>query len=365
MDAPSFKSAPEIERAEIEASLPIDLIEVEVGYELVPLVDSDRDGSLLSRIAGLRKQIAQDLGLIVPPVHMRDNLRLRPGEYRVLLSGNVIGKGELRVGRLMAINPGNANLDVPGEDVLEPAFSLNARWISPADRQRAELSGFTVVDPATVAATQLGELFSTYAHELLGRREVQDLLDLHGRTLGKVIEELIPTQLSFLNLVKVLRNLLQERISIRDFRSILEALADHAGDTKDTDQLTEFVRQRLAKQLTAKHRSVDGNVHALVLTPTVEGIFRRMQGIHGRDTIDPQELDQLTQAFEDAAKGVQNQSELPVILTSADIRRTVATFGQRYLPQLTILSFREIDSKADVRTIGVIGKSKPELRHAV
>jgi flagellar biosynthesis protein FlhA len=352
---------PESERADIEQSLPLDLLEVEVGYELVPLVDTDRDGALMNRVAGLRKQLAQDLGIMLPPVHMRDNLRLRPGEYRVLLSGQVIGKGELRVGRLLAINPGNAVLNIPGEDVLEPAFGLNARWIETHERQRAEMNELTVVDPATVAATHLGELFTAHAHELVGRREVQELLELHGKRLGKVIEELIPTQLSLTNLVKVLRNLLRERISIRDFRSILEALADHAGEIKDVDLLTEQVRQRLAKQLTAKVRGADNCVSGLVLAPNVESTFRRMQG--GNGVVDPGELQHLATAFEEAARSVRGQSDVPILLTSADIRRTVATFSQRYLPQLTVLSFRELDSKANVKTVGVIGKT--ELRHAV
>ncbi len=354
---------PESDRAELEASLPLDLLEVEVGYELVPLVDVARDGALMTRVAGLRKQLIQDLGILLPPVHMRDNLRLRPGEYRVLLSGQVIGKGELRVGKLLAMNPGNAVIGIPGEDVQEPAFGLQARWIDSHERQRAEMNRLTVVDPPTVAATHLGELFAAHAYELLGRREVQELLDLHGKQLGKVIEELLPTQLSLANLVKVLRNLLRERISIRDFRSILEALADHAGDTKEVDALTELVRQRLAKQLTAKYRAADGSLQSLVLAPDVETTFRRM--LRAGQGMDPVELQALTVAFEKAAASLRAGEELPILLTAADIRRTVATFAARYLTQIAVLSFRELDSSANVRTVGVIGTAPAELAHAV
>ena len=354
---------PETERAELEASLRLDLLEVEVGYELVPLVDTSRDGALMTRVAGLRKQIVQDLGILLPPVHMRDNLRLRPGEYRVLLSGQVIGRGELRVGKVLAINPGNAVMAIPGEDVQEPAFGLPARWIDSHERQRAEMNNLTVVDPPTVAATHLGELFAAHAHELLGRREVQELLDLHGKQLSKVIEELLPTQLTLANLVKVLRNLLRERISIRDFRGILEALADHAADVKDVEALTEHVRQRLAKQLTAKHCAADGSLQSLVLAPELEVTFRRMRS--GSQGLDPAELKGLTAAFEATAERLRSQTEQPVLLTAADIRRTVATFAARYLSQLAVLSFRELDSGVNVRTVGVIGQAPAELRHAV
>ncbi len=358
--------SPEIERIEVESVLPIDLLEVEVGLELVPLIDTERGGPLMQRIAGLRKQIAQELGIIIPPVHMRDNLRLRPNEYRMLLSGNVIGRGELRSGKMLAINANPIPPQIQGENVVEPAFGLNGRWIKEADKQQAEMAGCTVVDPATVAATHFGELLSTYAYELLGRREVQELLDIHGRNFGKVIEELIPTQLSLAQLIKVLRNLLRERISVRDFRTILEALADHAGEVKDPDILTEHVRQRLSKQLTAKYRAPDGNINALVLAPASRADLPahaepRPQALASI----PTELQRLTTAFEEVGKSTMSIADTPVVLCAADIRRTVSTFAQRYLPSIAVLSFREIDSKANVRTVGVIGPAQAELRHAV
>ena len=348
-------SGPEVERAEVEALLPIDLLQVEVGFELVPLVDTDRDGSLMHRMAGLRKQLAQDLGVVVPPIHMRDNLRLAPGEYRVLLSGNVLGSGKLQMGKLMAIGSGRTAPNVPGEACTEPAFGLPAKWIALADRQRAEVAGATVVDPATVVATHLGELIGGCVHELLGRRELQELLDLHGRTNGKVIEELLPNLLSHGQFIRVLRNLLKERISIRDFRSILEALADYAADVKDPDALTEHVRQRMHNQLTQKAQWQDGQIHGLVLAPEVEGAFRRLQV--GQGGLDPQETQRLATAFEDAAKDHAGHAETPVILVSADVRRTVATFASRYLPSLPVLSFRELTTTAKVHTLGVIGKA--------
>ena len=217
-------SKPEAERQALEKLLPLDLLEIEVGYELVTLVDSERDGSLLRRITGIRRQIAQELGVIVPPIHMRDNLRLRPGEYRFLLSGNELGGGELRVGRLMAMNPGGGAPNLDGEACTEPAFGLAARWIFPAEQERAEMLGYTVVDPATVAATHLGELLAANTYQLLGRKEFADLCELHNKENSKVIEELLPNILTAGQVVKVLRNLLMERVSVVFTFAILFAI---------------------------------------------------------------------------------------------------------------------------------------------
>jgi flagellar biosynthesis protein FlhA len=350
----AVRSGPEVERAEVEAMLPLDLLEVEVGFELVPLIDTDADGSLMSRMAGLRKQIAQDLGVLIPPVHMRDNLRLEGGSYRVLLSGNLLGSGEVRMGRLLAIYQGQGTPPVPGEDVREAAFNLPARWIAAADRQRAELGNCMVVDASTALATHLGELLTGCVHELLGRRELQELLDLHGQSNARVIEELLPNMMSHGQLIRVLRNLLKERVSVRDFRSILEALADVAADVKEPDQLTELVRQRLHKQLTQRAQWQDGQVHALVLAPPIEQSFRRLTA--GAGNLDAAETQRLAAAFEDAAKMHHGAAEAPVVLVAADIRRTVSTFAGRYLPTLSVLSFRELTPTAQVNTLGVIGQ---------
>jgi len=346
----------EAERVEIESMLPLDLLEMEVGYEVVNLVDSSRDGSLLKRIAGVRKQMAQDLGILVPPIHLRDNLRLGPGEYRILLSGAEIGRGELRIGKLLTMDPGGGAPELPGDETIEPAFGLRAKWIVPSERERAELSGYTVVDAATVAATHLGELLGKNAHQLLGRREIQELLDLHGRENSRVIEELIPGELSMAGVIRVLRNLLRERVSIRDFRSILEALADNAALTKDPDELTERVRQRLGRQITAQHIDALGRLHALVLSPGVEGLFRRLQQPNAGGILDPGAVQRLLEQFERGVQVGQAVSEMPVVISAADIRRSVATFVARHLPQISVLSFRELDADVALQTVGVIGE---------
>jgi len=220
-------------RGELEAALPVELLALEVGLDLLSMVDAARGGELLTRVAALRKQIALELGVIVPPLHIRDDLRMRPGGYRILLSGVVLAEGEVQVHRVLAIDPtGTALKNLNGEVTTEPTFGLPAKWLLTGDRTRAEAAGATVVDSAAVIATHLTELLRRNAHELLGRREAQELLDIAGKQNPKVIEELIPHLMSMGAVMQVLRNLLRESVSIRDLRTILETLADHGGATK-------------------------------------------------------------------------------------------------------------------------------------
>ena len=355
-------STSEKDRQELEENLSMDLLEMEVGYELVPLVDMSNDGMLLKRISGIRKQIANDLGVIVQPIHMRDNLMLKPAEYRVMLSGQEIARGEIRPRRLLAMNPAGGAPNIEGEVTVEPAFGLDARWIFEDQKEKAEMMGYTVVDAPTVAATHLGEVLTSHAASLLGRRELQELLEIHGRENAKVIEELIPDLLNHGQLIKVLRNLLAERLSIRDFRTILEALADFAGDYKDADQLSELVRQRMSRQITAMVANEEGAVPAIVLAPEVENVFRRLQNPAAAGVLNPAELDQLMQFFQDAATSAAPDFGLPVFAVAADIRRTVMTFVNRHLPHMAVISFRELSSQAEIMTVGIVGASNdPEL----
>ena len=355
-------STSEKDRQELEENLSMDLLEMEVGYELVPLVDMSNDGMLLKRISGIRKQIANDLGVIVQPIHMRDNLMLKPAEYRVMLSGQEIARGEIRPRRLLAMNPAGGAPNIEGEVTVEPAFGLDARWIFEDQKEKAEMMGYTVVDAPTVAATHLGEVLTAHAASLLGRRELQELLEIHGRENAKVIEELIPDLLNHGQLIKVLRNLLAERLSIRDFRTILEALADFAGDYKDADQLSELVRQRMSRQITAMVANEEGAVPAIVLAPEVENVFRRLQNPAAAGVLNPAELDQLMQFFQDAATSAAPDFGLPVFAVAADIRRTVMTFVNRHLPHMAVISFRELSSQAEIMTVGIVGASNdPEL----
>jgi flagellar biosynthesis protein FlhA len=344
---------PEAQKAEIETLLPVELLSLDVGLDLLPMVDSKRNGELLGRIASLRKQMAVELGFIVPPVHVRDNLRLRPNAYRILISGGKVAQGEVRTGRLLAIDPtGSATANLSGESVREPTFGLNAKWILPADRVRAETAGCTVVDPSAVIATHITESVRRHASELLGRRETQELLDIAGKRNAKVVEELVPHLMPLGDIIKVLRGLLAEGISIRDIRTILETLADNAAVTKDPNELMELVRQRLGRQISLMHVNERGELRPIVLDPRAEELFR--QGGRGQD---PQALTRVTASIEEAARRVVENDEPAVLVVAPDVRRAVSAVAQRHVPGLSVMSYREVDPTLPFVTRGVVGNT--------
>lgn len=341
---------PAAQRAELESMLPVDLLSLEVGLDLLPLVDASREGELLGRIAALRKQIALDLGVIVPPVHVQDNLRLRPGAYRILVSGAIVGQGELRMGRLLAIDPsGQTTRGISGEMIKEPTFGLPAKWIAVSERGRAEAAGATIVDPSAVAATHLTEVIKKHAHELLGRKEAQELMEITAKQSAKVVEELIPHLMSLGEVIKVLRALLTEGVSIRDMRTILETLADHAAQTKDPGELNELVRQRLARQITRSHMSDNGELRAMVLEPRIEELFRS-----GGRGADPSALSRATSAIEESAKRAAERDESPLLVVAPDVRRAIAMIAARHISGLSVLSYREIDPMIPFVTRSVV-----------
>ncbi len=337
---------PPTERERLEGLLSVELLELEVGYDLVPLVDASSKGELVERIAGIRRGIASELGILVPSIHIRDNLRLAPNAYRLLLSGNPVGSGTLRVGRYLAMDPSGALAEIGGERVREPAFGLPARWITPNERDHAESLGYTVVDPATVAATHITELLRSVAHELLGRAEVQDLLDILARRDPRIVDEVIPNILSLGEFIGVLRALLKESVSIRGLRTILEVVADHGRTVKDPTQLAEFARERLARQITARFKSEDGRVAALVVDPRTEDLFR--QGV------DSATAQKFLSALDERAKSFAGLSTPPAILCAPDVRRAISQFVAKRIPGLSVLSFRELDATTSVRSLGVI-----------
>ena len=337
------------QRGEIEAALPVELLTLEVGLDLLGTVDAARGGELLTRIASLRKQLALELGVIVPPLHIRDDLRMRPGAYRVLLSGVTLAEAEVHVHRVLAIDPtGNALSHLPGEATTEPTFGLPAKWLLQSDRARAEAAGCTVVDAPAVIATHLADLLRRNAQELLGRREAQELLDIAGKHSGKVIEELIPHLMSMGGVMQVLRNLLKEGVSIRDLRSILEALADNAHLSKNPDELTEYVRQRLARRLTRAQLASDGALRPLVLDPRAEALFRDGTGRSARA------LTKLTEDLAAKARDLAMRDEPPLLVVAPDLRRAVAGIAARHVPGLAVMSFREVDPSVPFVTRGVI-----------
>lgn len=341
----------------IESMLPLDMVELEVGYGLISVVDSSKSGDLLERIASIRKQFALDLGIVVPSVHIRDNLQLAPGEYRFLIKGNKIGGGILKPEALLAMDPGQVSERVDGVATKEPAFGLDAVWISPANRDRAELAGYTVVDLPTVMATHITELIRTHAHELLGRQEASQLIENFKKTHPKVIEDLIPDALSLGGVVKVLQNLLREQVSIRDLLTIFETLADESARTKDLDLLTESVRRQLSRLITAKYTN-EGSVTVMTFDAKLEelvsnALLQTEQGV--QLVMDPQSASKM---ISNIAQQIESHPEIasqPILLTSPTVRRHIFKLVSRFIPQLIVLSHNEVSADVKVQSVANIG----------
>ena len=347
--APGARPAAEGQRGELEAILPVDLLGLEVGLDLLGLVDANHGGDLLRRIAALRKQIALDLGVLVPPIQIRDDLQLRPGGYRITLCGVPLASAEVFVHRVLAIDPrGDALTELPGPSVVEPTFGLPAKWLLPGDRRRAEAAGATVVEPAAVIATHLGELIRRHAAELLGRREAQELLDIAARQHRTVIDELLPHHISLGDFIKVLRNLLREGVAIRDMRTILEALADHASAIKDPEDLTELVRQRLSRRLSRDLLSSDGTLRPLVIDPRAEALLRDPSA---RSAPAVARLGDQLAAW---ARELTIHEEPAVLVVAPELRRAVSRLAARHAPGLAVLSTREVDPSLPFLTRAVI-----------
>ncbi|TAK21650.1 MAG: flagellar biosynthesis protein FlhA [Myxococcaceae bacterium] len=343
---------------EVDAALGLETLTLEVGYELVGVVDTARGGTLLDRVAALRQQLARDLGLVMPPVHVGDNLSLQPGGYRVLILGNEIGRGLCRAGRLLAVDPSGMSPALDGERTTDPTFNMPAWWIAQRDKELAEALGYTVVDHATILATHLGELLRTNAHRLLGRQEVQHLLEVLARTAPKLVDDVVPALISLGDLLRVLRNLVRESVSIRDMRTILESLAEFSAQTKDVEQLTELVRERLAPQITSRFKGGDSSVAAMTLDASLEDILRRSLRDIAAGTggaLDPALLRGVVQSAERAVGTFNAQGVTPLLVSPPDLRRYVRAIFEWKLPQLAIVSFREIEPSAQLRVIERLG----------
>lgn len=333
---------------------PIDLLELEVGYELIPLIDGER-GGVVERIRALRNQFLTDKGFLVPQIHIRDNLRLDSKEYLILLKGIEAGRGQLKPGRLLAMNAtgvAQPNASLHGEETREPAFGLPALWISTADRERAEVMGYTIVDPETVLITHLSELVKRYSAQLLTRQDVQRLLDGLAKEHPKVVEELIPHHLSLGGVQKVLQNLLREEVPIRDLLTIVETLADHAPQSKDTDELTEYVRQSLARTITAAFRNSEGWVPVMTIDPQIERIIR--EGVQEGASLEPQAAQRILSAVGRAIESFTGKGLLPIFLTAVGVRRPLRQLLSHYLPQIAVLSHNEIADGVKIQSLGVI-----------
>ena len=344
-------------KEKLENLLPVDILELEVGYGLISIVDADQNGELLERITHIRKQFALDMGIIIPPLRIRDNLQLKPGEYNIQLKGITIGQGELMVDHLLAMDPGNAVEKIPGIPTTEPAFGLSAIWISPKQKERAQVLGYTVVDLSTVIATHFTELIRKYAQELLGRQELQNLIDVVKQNHPKVVEELIPNQLSVGIVLKVCQNLLRESVSIRDLRTVFEVLSDNAVFTKDPLVLTEYVRVALARSITKKLLSPEGDLPLITLERSVEeqiaaGILQTDQG--AQLSLDPNFVQSLVRELNMQAEKMVLVNSQAVLLVSPIIRAHVRQLLEKFIPHMVVLSHNEISSNISVKSFATV-----------
>ena len=342
---------------DVDHLLTLDTIELEVGYGLIPLVDKQQDGTLLGRIRAIRRQFAVEMGIIIPPIHIRDNLNLNPAQYRLLIKGVDTAGTELMVNHYLAMDPGGTAQELDGIDTIEPAFNLPAKWI-PMDREEeAKFAGYTVVDNSTVIATHLTEIVRNNAHNLLGRQEVQHLIDNLSKTSPKAVEELIPNLLSLGAVQKVLQNLLRERISVRDLLTIVETLADFAPMGKDPDLLTEYVRQRIAKAMLAPYLQDGKNLQVTTLDRNLEEILNKniKHTEHGSYlALDPRLIEEIVQAV---TKEVERQvafNTQPVIMTSPTLRRHFRKLIEPSLPSVFVVSHAEIADNINLQASGKV-----------
>jgi flagellar biosynthesis protein FlhA len=335
---------------------PLDTLGLEIGYGLIPLVDSQQDGEMLDRIKSIRRQIAQELGIVMPSIHIQDNMQLKPGEYSIKLKGNEVAHGELMLNSLLAMNPGNAEESLKGIATKEPTYGIDAIWVKERQREEAISKGYTVVDLATVMTTHLSEIIRRFAHELIGRQEVQNLLDALRETHPKTVDELVPHHLSLGGVLRVLQNLLREQVPIRDLLTIIEAMADWAPSVKHLDMLTEYVRQAMSRTITRQHMSQDGDLVAISLGHSAERrVAESIQRIDQGDylAMDPRTAQRLMQRMAEQLDKCAHRGLQPLLLCSGQIRHHVKKLVDRFIPHLVVLSYEEILPSVRIQTLGV------------
>ncbi|MBQ4132158.1 MAG: flagellar biosynthesis protein FlhA, partial [Desulfovibrionaceae bacterium] len=339
---------------EVQTLLSLDTLELEVGYGLIPLVDEDQNGNLLSRIRSIRRQFALEMGVIIPSLHLRDNLQLRPGQYSVLIKGNEVAGAEILIDHYLAMDSGSVRNRVEGVETREPAFNLPALWIPEARKEEAMLAGYTVVDPATVIATHLTEVFKRQLPEFLGRQEVQALLDNLAKYAPKAVEDLVPGTMSLGAVQKVLQNLVRENVSIRDLLSIAETLADYAGTGKDTNTLTEHVRERICRTVVKPYLGSDGGLSIITLDAMVEKTLQeaiRQTESGSYLAIHPGTAQSIMREINQSVENAVAADGQPVVLTSPMVRPHLAQLMTRFLPGVPVISQAEIP--ADIRLTAV------------
>jgi len=357
---PEVQTAPvaavESQEASWEDVAPIDTLGLEVGYRLIPLVDSAADGELVRRIKGIRKKFAREIGFLPPAVHIRDNLEINPNNYRITLKGVEIGGGEVRTGMFLAIDPGNVVTALPGVATRDPAFDLPAVWIEAGLREQAQAMGYTVVDPGTVVATHLNHLVTLHAAELLGRQEAQALLDHLGKSAPKLVEDLVPKMLPLSTVQKVLQNLLIEGVAIRDMRTIIDTLLEHAGRVQDPHELTALVRVALGRSIVQQIYGSGSELPVIALDQGLERLLlQTLQSGHDAAGLEPGLADTLLERTQTSTQRQEALGHPPVLLTPAVLRPLLARFLRRTVPQLKVLSHAEVPEGKQIKVTSLVG----------
>ncbi|MFB6363981.1 flagellar biosynthesis protein FlhA [Paenibacillus elgii] len=337
--------------------LQVDPIEFEFGYGLIPLADTQQGGDLLDRVILIRRQCALELGIVVPVIRIRDNIQLRPNEYVIKIKGNTVARGDLLLGHYLAMSPGIDDDSITGIDTLEPAFGLPALWIDEATKERAELSGYTVVDPPSVVATHLTEIIKKHAHELLGRQETKALIENVKEHHPALVDDLIPNVLSIGDVQKVLVKLLREKISVRDLVTILETLADYGTYTKDPEVLTEYVRQGLSRQITQQYMTGGESLKVITVGPTLEkkiaeSVQQSDQGSYL--ALDPTSSQVIYQKVTDQVTKLLQAGQQPIVLTSPTIRMYLRQLLERTMQDIPVLSYSELEPSVEIQSMGVV-----------
>ncbi|PLA74995.1 flagellar biosynthesis protein FlhA [Hydrogenovibrio sp. SC-1] len=336
----------------------VDTLGLEVGYRLIPMVDQAQSGQLLERVKGVRRKVSQELGFLVPPVHIRDNLDLKPNQYRIMLMGVTSGEGEVFPDKELAINPGQVFGEIAGVPTQDPTFGLEAVWIVPSDREQAQALGYTVVDSSTVVATHISQVIQDYADELLGHDEVQTLLDKVKQTSPKLVEELVPDKMTLAVVVKVLQNLLTEKVSIRDLRTILEALTEKVAVTQNPTELTMHVRAALGRSIIQGIISAEEELKVITLEPGLEQLLlQASQGSpEGQLAIEPSLAERLHTTLKEEAQKLEMAGQAPVLLVAPQIRAQLARLFRFSLSNLHILAYSEVPENRQISVVANVGQ---------
>ncbi|HBS26141.1 MAG TPA: flagellar biosynthesis protein FlhA [Gammaproteobacteria bacterium] len=347
---------------------PTDVLGMEIGYKLIPLVDGEQEGSILARIKGVRRKLSEHLGFLVQPVHIRDNLDLPPGQYRIMIHGVPEGEGEIHPDRDMAINPGTASAALQGIPTTDPAFGMNAFWIEPAQRDHAQMQGYTVVDASTVVATHLNKILLEHAAELLGHEETEHLLEKLKAKTPKLVDELVPKTLPLATVVKVLQNLLHEGIPVTDMRQIAETMAEQAVVSQDADTLTTAVRVSLRRLITQQINGLEKELPVMTLAPELEQLLHQsLNNSQGNGLIiEPSLADRINQSLVETCQQQELSNEPSVLLVSSELRPWLARMLRTGIPRLKVLAYNEISDSKQLRVISSIGNASAnaELAHA-